>query len=154
MSGQFGGCFKGKLLKTPFCVESAHAVIERMSDQAHRADDLGCAQGGSESMAEQIDRYPPALPGLIDRELAQQQDGHRFGAIALLGLGQIAPLDLRGAQGEVTDEPARRRIRNHADARDILGVIGPSVAPEPCVESLARNRTGRDRRFRRAAAAA
>ena len=52
----------------------------------------------------------------VSRELAEQQDGHRVGAVTLLWLGQIRPLDLRGAQRDIADHPPRRRIRNHAHA--------------------------------------
>ncbi len=50
---------------------------------------------------------PLALIVLTDGELTEKRDGQRIGLVALLRLGQEGAFDLRGAQGDIANDPAR-----------------------------------------------
>lgn len=128
---------KGKVLKAPFCIESAHAVIEWMSDDAHAADALRGAQRGLESVMQEIGRIPPALMISVDGKLTKQDDRHGIGTVPLLRLGQVASFDLRSAQSHIADDPTRRNVRKDAHTRYVVDVVGPCMTTKPCVEGVA-----------------
>ena len=62
---------------------------------------------------------PLPLKVLVHRELTKEHGGHRIGTIALLWLWEEGPLDLRGAQGDVTDDPPRRGVGYDIHPREV-----------------------------------
>lgn len=123
-------------MESPARIEAAHAVIERMRGDTHAADNFGGAQRRFEREQQQGGGVSLFLKILVDGELAEQHDGHGIGAVALLRLGKERALDLRGAESHIADDPSRRGVGDHIDARSAASLIGPRMASEPDVEGF------------------
>jgi hypothetical protein len=127
---------EGQVLETPSGVEAANVVVERVGDDAHAADIPGSLQGRPEREQQEGRGMAVALIVLIDRELTEKRDWYRIGPVALLRLGQERAFDVRGAQGDIADDPPRCGIGDDVDARDAAYVVGPGVAAEPAIERV------------------
>src|SRR6266852_1904942 len=101
---------EGQVLKSPSRVEAAHAIIERMRNDAHAADDFGRAQRRLEGEQQEGYGVPLSLIVLVHRELTEKYDRHRVRAVALLRLREERALYLRSAQGNVADDTSRRGV--------------------------------------------
>src|SRR5271155_4738627 len=127
---------EGKVLETPCRVEAAHTVIERMGDNARAADMFGCAQSRAKHIRHEIRGVALPLMVFVDGKLAEQKCRHGIRAVALLRLRKKGALDLRGAQGDVADNSARRRVGENAHARHVVGLIDPGMPVKPAVDRL------------------
>ena len=128
---------KRKILEVELPIEFSRFVIERMGYDFRATDHLGNMQRRLEGVLHQIGGVALPLIVLIDRQLSEEQRRDRIGAIALLRLGKIRALDLRSAQGDVADNPSVRRIGDDGHSREIVGLVEPSVTPEPGVHRRA-----------------
>ena len=100
-----------KILEAELPIEFPRRVVERMRDDSRAAERPGNMQRGPEGVLHQVAGVALPLIIPVDRQLSEEQRRDRIGAVALLRFWQIRPLDLRGAQGDVADNPSVRRIR-------------------------------------------
>ena len=79
---------------------------------------------------------PSTLMIFVNRKLSKKRDRHWIGLVALLRFGQERALDLRRAQGHVTDDVQRGRMADHIGTRDAGGVVGPGMPAEPLIQRV------------------
>src|SRR5512132_636165 len=72
----------------------------------------------------------------INCQLADQSCRARPAPVAPLRPGQESTLDLRGAQGDVTNNRSRYDVANDIGARDTGRMVGPTVAVKPVVQGV------------------
>src|SRR5438046_282146 len=73
---------------------------------------------------------------LMDRQLPKQRGGNGIGLIALMRLGKEGALDLRGAQGDVTDDLTAGRVADDIGAGDLRRLVCPGPVAEPLVQGF------------------
>ena len=83
-----------QVLESPGCVEAAHIVIERVSDNACAADNIGYMERSLKRIRHEIGGVALSLIVFVYGKLAEQKRWHGIGAIALLRFWKEGALDL------------------------------------------------------------
>ncbi|MDX8521871.1 hypothetical protein [Mesorhizobium dulcispinae] len=105
-----------QFFKIEAAVEGSHSIVERMGQDAEAADLGGESNRSSEREQQERASTASTLIVVTHSKLAKQYHWDRIGAIALRRLGQICPLDLAGAEGNVSGNETARGIADDAGA--------------------------------------